>query len=987
MSHHRTVKKMIAGALRLPRAVRPRLEFKIWHAACTAGLAVLVGLGTHYVTGGVTWPLVAVTVGGAFGTIGLALWQGHHDHEKARKARDLVLGPLRGSPPDRTHVLDWLLPPHNPSPVWGRDEELALLRAWCADSTSSPIRIVSGPPGVGKTRLALALADSLPAGWAAGQSNLGVQGLLEKILDARDPTLVIVDDAEFVSDLFVLIEQAFRHPENVRILVCARNGEKVRRALRRQITDAVAPMLSNAAPIELTHPGEDADNRRWLSQSALAYARKLNLAAPRGADANSGVVTSMAILHARALLLVIRSGQMRNNSASAGDIATDLLERETSRWLRNDLIPAAWRDSDRLEQVVALLTLFGPAAPKKQEQLLKRITGLQTDSAQETRANLANWARANLTAAPDGRLVMQPSFVSDYLRLKVFSSPEGSEMLKAIPRHYVLRVFENLVRGLGNFPDTLDVIDHGLNHNNKELLNAILGIFGGAVASQALDELVASKLRGDPNVLQELINCPMPAEFPLSGLEVRRHAVAVFESLASGDEDRFGKDLAESLSRLGALLGGLGQAREAAARFDQEISVRRKICAREASHLVDLARSLDLASKMRTEMGDDNASLPYSNEAVELWRSLAESDPQAYSLGLARALTRHAEGYRGLGDYERAGELYGEAIEFNRMLDVRDIKDRKHLVQFLQSYSGMQAELGNVRESLDSIDESIGLLKAYEECDGEDFDPHWFPSVLAGSLSFRGQCLAMLGRVERSTDSALFKESAICMEEALQHQRKLIKVPSVYQGRDLSDLAAVLINYSGVLNDLTRHQDAVRASAEAVRILTELSKNNPDRYNASLGVALGILAYSYRHLDKYENALNASMRALAISRRLLAEGEGEGFAFGLVHALKACTVDLMQTGREIEALDLSQEAVDILRTFYEKRPNRFVGDLALGLLNLGVALEALHRRDEAIVAQREAVDLCERAAALDPDGFGSLYRYQSNRLLNMERGG
>jgi tetratricopeptide (TPR) repeat protein len=74
-------------------------------------------------------------------------------------------------------------------------------------------------------------------------------------------------------------------------------------------------------------------------------------------------------------------------------------------------------------------------------------------------------------------------------------------------------------------------------------------------------------------------------------------------------------------------------------------------------------------------------------------------------------------------------------------------------------------------------------------------------------------------------------------------------------------------------------------------------------------------------------------------------------------------------GRREEALAASQEAVDIRRRLAQTRPDAFLPDLAMSLNNLGAMFSNLGRREEALAASQEAVDIYRRLAQTRPDAF------------------
>jgi tetratricopeptide (TPR) repeat protein len=78
---------------------------------------------------------------------------------------------------------------------------------------------------------------------------------------------------------------------------------------------------------------------------------------------------------------------------------------------------------------------------------------------------------------------------------------------------------------------------------------------------------------------------------------------------------------------------------------------------------------------------------------------------------------------------------------------------------------------------------------------------------------------------------------------------------------------------------------------------------------------------------------------------------------------------LSEMGRREEALQAAQEAVEIRRRLAAQHPDAFLPDLAGSLLNLGKALSEMGRRAEALQAAQEAVEIRRRLAAQHPDAF------------------
>ena len=110
----------------------------------------------------------------------------------------------------------------------GRKEELAALAAWCQDEEASRLRLVMGPGGVGKTRLAVQLAERMnKLGWTCERVADGKEGEAITTLRAvtRGRVLLVVDYAETRVGLKqMLTVLAGDQGDGVRVLLLARSA-------------------------------------------------------------------------------------------------------------------------------------------------------------------------------------------------------------------------------------------------------------------------------------------------------------------------------------------------------------------------------------------------------------------------------------------------------------------------------------------------------------------------------------------------------------------------------------------------------------------------------------------------------------------------------------------------------------------------------------------------------------------------------------------
>ena len=183
-----------------------------WAVRAAVGAALIfAGLGAGTAGASVasaSWLVRAAGAAvGAVAGLGAAIWadrtyQRREAEMAALRARDAVLGVLRADPPNKGSVFDLLLATSTAAaPFRGRRDDLAWLDRWW-DEANQPVVVVTGPAGIGKTRLVTQFALDRPAPWVSGWLSGGRgSDAVAAIRACGDPALVLVDEADERPDL------------------------------------------------------------------------------------------------------------------------------------------------------------------------------------------------------------------------------------------------------------------------------------------------------------------------------------------------------------------------------------------------------------------------------------------------------------------------------------------------------------------------------------------------------------------------------------------------------------------------------------------------------------------------------------------------------------------------------------------------------------------------------------------------------------------
>ncbi len=180
----------------------------------------------------------------------------------------------------------------------GRDREMAALLAWLGSAPPIAVRVLTGPAGTGKTRLALELVDAATGReWDAGfvtdrelerfaaQANLAAWGW-------RNPTLIVVDYAAARAQQLAVWLAELADNDSVtplRLMLLERHADPGsgwwREAFGRVTGDALAilKLLDPAAPVPVPSLG-DTEVRRDILAAILAQVGSDQRPPKRGAN-------------------------------------------------------------------------------------------------------------------------------------------------------------------------------------------------------------------------------------------------------------------------------------------------------------------------------------------------------------------------------------------------------------------------------------------------------------------------------------------------------------------------------------------------------------------------------------------------------------------------------------------------------------------------------------------------------------------------------
>ncbi|TDE26838.1 tetratricopeptide repeat protein [Actinomadura sp. 6K520] len=843
----------------------------------------------------------------------------------------------------------------------GRDSELDDLHAWLRGE-GARVRLVHGPGGQGKTRLAREFAMlSNTGGWEVAAAHPGEE---REPPATRKPTgpgegrrplglLLVVDDAEAwpVEELLDMLEDvALGGERTVRVLLLARPAGAWWRALSHRLSGrGIETDASELAPL----PDDGSARRAVFLGAAELFAEVIPGADRTAISPPPELDTDPAFQRPLTIHMAALAQVSEGEGAPSRPVEVSVARQERRSWRglhHNGIIGST---PDAMARAAYAASLVGPVPLEDCEDVL-RAAGI-AEPAAALRDHL--YCYPPVTTGTGLQPLSPGGLAEDFVALAIPGHDHEHDRDVRAEQWAVdlLRTLAATQRG----PALLGLLVEAARrwpHVAEQLNALLLERPGSAIAAGGAVLLRLTEMpEVDPEVL-EAVEARLPG-VRLIDLDIASAVLAerLMESRLAAVRSPAGKArLYERLSERRANIGMYEAAQDAAS---AALELRRAVVARalaegeeDVRYIGALADSLVLNSGHLGRLGRHEESLGQLAEGVEVMRRLDVEHPRVFRTQLATSLNAQSLALADLGRRRESLAAVQEAVELCR---AGMPSTRPALAAGLNNLSARLAEMGRCEEALAAVEEALGLYRELAEGEG-DANPHL--PMLAAALHNRALRLGELGRTAESARSA---------QEAVLIRRRLADAnPGAFEAA----LAGSLANLAVRLGEQGRYEEGLAAGREAVDRFRPLAEMRPAAYEPDLAAALNNLSVQLGELGRSEDALAAAQEAVGVYRRL-AMARSDAHRPQLAAALNNLSNRLAGVGRPDEGLATIWEAVSIRRRLAAANPAAFEADLAVSLANLADRCHDLGRYEESVSAATEAVVVFRRLAAEQPATF------------------
>jgi tetratricopeptide (TPR) repeat protein len=750
-------------------------------AGIAAGVAVAGGLGAA----GQWWGgLLGAALIAAGGFVAPELSDWLKDRRSRSAALDQVSSAvlIQKTPRPRGGDAFWLRPEQRVVEFIDRPE-LVVLREWCTGPEEPGLMLVTGAGGVGKTRLALRLAEELGGqGWLCRMVSAGGEsGVAAAVARAarRRGVLLIVDYAETrpgVADL--LRDIAGDSGGRLRVLLIARGEGEWWARLKGSPDDKVRALVAEAGLIRVGVLAGGLDGAEVVRAAVPEFARAVGAAVPEVVEVSiPAEAVPVLVLHAAALLTVLDARD--HPGAGPARVVADegvlarLLGRETAFWLASaaaaGLSGAGGIDSVTAGQVVAVACLFAAADESDAGRLLRRVPAL-ADAPEGTVLRIARWLLHVYPAdRPRPQAVsahwwgsLQPDLLAERHVVTEFAdnSAFAAACLRDLTAVQAAGALTVLARACTHRPQAPALIASALRVDLPGLGVPAVGV--AVQTSGPVGSILADVADGCDATLETLVRIEEAIPYPTIAL-ARADMVltARINSMLPADASK--ADVARWRDSLGIRFSQLGRPADALPATQEAVAAYRELATVNPDrYRPDLAASLSNLGVRFWELGRPADALPATQEAVAAYRELAAVNPDRYRPDLAASLSNLGVRFWELGCPADALAATQEAVAaYRELVAVNPDRYRPDLAASLSNLDVWFSGLGHPADALAATQEAVAAYRELVAVNPDRYRPD-----LARSLSNLGVRFSELGRPAEAEEAR--KEALAIQKSGIQ---------------------------------------------------------------------------------------------------------------------------------------------------------------------------------------------------------------------------
>ncbi len=376
---------------------------------------------------------------------------------------------------------------HGCVPLMRPNPHFDLLLDWSTRDSATGLALVTGPAGIGKTRLASELCLSrLNAGWVAGLLMLEpAEAGLDGLSRAEGRLLVVVDRAEGRVDQIIgllgkLSERSAAKPWRV-LLLARSKGDWWLRLSQKALESPADQVVAAVAEYELHYPqASQRDTQIAFREAAECFGTILGI--PTGhlrvphlesSALDRPLFLQMAALSALGAPASSSPSLAHRSRITQAALLDDALERERQYW--QDTASAAGlerrEDASDLASAVAIATLAGARNEDEAQDLLTSVPGL-SDQPQADRRLVARWLHGLYPGEPcEWFRAIEPDLLAEaHLAAVIEASPSIVErLLTRTDGEHDERVLRALAQGAPNYRTLRVALEDALSANLDRL--------------------------------------------------------------------------------------------------------------------------------------------------------------------------------------------------------------------------------------------------------------------------------------------------------------------------------------------------------------------------------------------------------------------------------------------------------------------------------------------------------------------------------------